>query len=138
MDLRVPNINQSMIAGRLTRDPEFRVTPSGHKILQFRIAWSRTYNGKEQKLFIDVVAWNKLAEWAEPHLKKAFPVIVIGQLVTDEWTDIKTSEPKSKITLTAHRIEFLAKPAGAGETAAGKESEFSGPSHAGPEDDIPF
>jgi single-strand DNA-binding protein len=37
-DLRMPDLNQVTIAGRLTRDPELRHTPSGAAVCEITIA----------------------------------------------------------------------------------------------------
>ena len=61
------SVNQVILMGNLTRDPELRQTPSGQSVVSFSLALNRAYkdqSGEWQEAtdFIDVVAWGPLAE----------------------------------------------------------------------------
>jgi len=43
MDIRIPEVNQVFIAGRLTRDPELRFTQKGQGMSSFSVAVNRRY-----------------------------------------------------------------------------------------------
>ena len=52
-------INRVVLAGRLTKDPEFRQTASGVSVTTFSLAVNRTFknkNGEREADFINVVA----------------------------------------------------------------------------------
>lgn len=53
-------INNVTLQGRLTFDPELRVTPTGIAVTRFQIASDRSYKNKDgeyQADFIDIIAW---------------------------------------------------------------------------------
>ena len=57
------SINQVILMGRLTRDPEQRTTTSGRTVVSFSIAVDRQTQD-DQADFFDVTAWEKLGELA--------------------------------------------------------------------------
>lgn len=84
------SLNQVMLIGNLTRDPEMRYTPQGTAVCTFGVATNRewkTESGekKEDVEFHNVVAWNKLAEICANLLKKGRKVFVEGRLSTRSW-----------------------------------------------------
>lgn len=84
------SVNKVILIGNLTRDPELRQTPSGQAVCTFSIATNRewvTKDGGKHTLteYHDLVAWAKLAEICESHLKKSKLVYVEGYLKTRSW-----------------------------------------------------
>ena len=58
-------MNKIIILGRLTKDVELRNTQTGNTVASFSLAVNRKFakEGEERKAdFINIVAWNKLAE----------------------------------------------------------------------------
>ena len=57
--------NKVFLIGRLTRDPEVRVTASGISLARFTVAVDRSGN-RENKItdFINIVVWRRTAEIA--------------------------------------------------------------------------
>ncbi len=85
------DLNKAMIIGRLTRDPEARVTPNGQNVTSFSVAtnfvWSDPSGQRQEKTeFHNIVAWRKLAEICSQLLKKGAKVYVEGRLQTRDWT----------------------------------------------------
>ena len=108
-DLRVPDLNKVIIAGRLTSDPDLKQTASGLSVGHLRIANTRYYKNRdgeknEETCFVDVTLWDKQATWAAERLKKGRPVIVEGNLKTDQWEDRETGQKRSKIEINAYRV----------------------------------
>jgi single-strand DNA-binding protein len=69
------NLNKVKLAGRLTRDPEVRYTPSGTAIADFSLAVSRFWKNdkaetQEETDFIDVTAFGRSAETIGKHCRK--------------------------------------------------------------------
>ena len=65
--LRMPNINQVALSGRLVKDPDFQFLDKGSAPLRGRIAVNRSYRDRndewqEETSFFDVVLWQKAAE----------------------------------------------------------------------------
>ena len=85
------DVNKCIFIGRLGKDPEIRQT-SGGAVANFSIACSDDYTKKsgekvEQTNWINIVAWNKLAEICGQYLKKGSQVYVEGKQVTRSWDD---------------------------------------------------
>ena len=144
-DLRMPDLNRVILAGRLTRDPELKYTPSGTAVCKMGLAVSRTFKGKdgekrEETLFVDLTAWEKSAEYYGQHLRKGRPVIVEGRLRSDTWDDKTTGQKRSKIEITVMRLQQLdwEDRGGGGGAAAPSRPEPREIEEPIPEDDIPF
>jgi single-strand DNA-binding protein len=106
------NINKVTLAGRLTRDPEIKYTPSGTAIADFSLAVTRYYKNsagesQEDTDFIDVTAFGRSAEFIGKHLKKGSPVYVEGRLKLDQWTDKQSGQPRSKLRVVAESMQFV-------------------------------
>lgn len=78
-------INEVVLMGRLTRDPELRRTNSGTAVCNFSIAINRGYGEEQATDFINCVAWNKTAEFVEKYFTKGRMIIVIGRIQTRTW-----------------------------------------------------
>ena len=142
-DLRMPDLNQVLIAGRLTRDPELRYTGSGMAVCRLSVANTRYFRKKdggkgEETDYIDATVWDKTAEWVGERLKKGRPLLIEGRLKTDQWEDKDSGQKRSKIEINAKRITPLDwddtdRPAQ--RENAPKPRAIEEPI---PEDDIPF
>jgi len=123
-------LNKVFLMGNLTKDPEMRYTPGGTGVARFGLAVNRVYNSsdgekKEDTCFVDIVAWDKLAEVCSEHLAKGRLILVEGRLQYQSW-ESDDGAPRHKIEVVAQNIQFL----------GGKSEEKS----EGVEDtdDIPF
>ncbi len=103
------SINQVIIMGRLTRDPEMRTTTTGKSIASFSLAVDRQTQD-DQADFFDVTAWEKLGELANQYLSKGRRCLVQGRLRQDTWDDKDTGKKRSKIEIVATDITFLDSP----------------------------
>ena len=116
------SINQVILMGRLTRDPEQRTTTTGKTIASFSIAVDR--GGQEDAAdFFNVTAWEKLGELVMQYLAKGRRVLVQGRLRQDSWDDKETGKKQSSIEVVATDVTVLDGPNG--------ESGSSAPSSAG-------
>lgn len=103
------SINQVILMGRLTRDPEMRTTTTGKTIASFSIAVDR--GGQEDQAdFFDVTAWEKLGELVNQYLSKGRRCLVQGRLRQDSWDDKETGKKRSRIEVTATDVTFLDGP----------------------------
>lgn len=83
-------INNVVLMGRLTADPELRTTASGISTSRFTIAVDRAYvrAGEERKAdFISVVAWRQNAEFICRYFRKGSMIAVIGSIQTGSYDD---------------------------------------------------
>jgi len=103
------SINQVILMGRLTRDPEQRTTTSGKTIASFSIAVDR--GGESDAAdFFEVTAWEKLGELVVQYLGKGRRVLVQGRLRQDSWDDKETGKKRSRVEVTATDVTFLDGP----------------------------
>lgn len=97
-------MNNVVLIGRLTKDPEVRFTESGMAIANFTLAVNRM--AKDEADFIRIVAFNKTAELAERFLNKGKQVAIQGRIQTGSY---KNKEGQTVFTtdIIADRIEFI-------------------------------
>ncbi len=103
------SINQVILMGRLTRDPEQRTTTTGKTIASFSIAVDRG-GQDDQADFFDITAWEKLGELVIQYLSKGRRVLVQGRLRQDSWDDKETGKKRSRVEVTATDVTFLDGP----------------------------
>jgi len=100
-------MNTIQLIGRLTADPELRSLASGKSVANMRLAVPRR-DRKAAPVYVDVVAWGKLAELCAEHLEKGRQVAISGRLEHSEW-EAKDGARRSKQEVVAGEVEFLAK-----------------------------
>lgn len=105
------SINQVILMGRLTRDPEMRTTTTGKTIASFSLAVDRG-GQDDQADFFDITAWEKLGELVNQYLSKGRRCLVQGRLRQDSWDDKETGKKRSKVEVVATDVTFLDGPAG--------------------------
>ena len=102
-------MNQIVIMGRMTRDPELRQTPNGISVASFTLAVDRGYtprDGSERQTdFIDVVAWRSTAEFVSKYFVKGQMAAVTGRLQIRDWTD-KDGNKRRSAEVIADSIFF--------------------------------
>ena len=105
-------LNHIVLAGRLTADPESRVTQSQKQVAAFRIACDRDYTQGEDKKtdFISVVAFGGTADFISKYFTKGGMVIVSGRLQIREWTD-RNGNKRNEAEVVADRVYFGEKKA---------------------------
>jgi single-strand DNA-binding protein len=121
------SINQVILMGRLTRDPETRTTPSGKTVTTFSLAVDRQTQD-DQADFFDVTAWEKTGELVAQYLSKGRRCLVQGRLRQDSWDDKDTGKKRSKVEVVAQDVTFLDGPSGdnAGGAAPSAPSSSTG------------
>jgi single-strand DNA-binding protein len=83
-----PQVNKVLLAGRLTRDPEYRVLASGKHITTFALTTEEyASDGHVTADHHAVVVWDKLAAVCAQYLGKGSRVAVEGKLQTRQWDD---------------------------------------------------
>lgn len=118
-------INQVILMGRLTRDPEARTTPSGKTVVSFSLAVDRA-GQDDQADFFDVTAWEKLGDLVSQYLTKGRRCLVQGRLRQDSWDDKETGKKRSRIEVTATDVTFLDGPSGDGSSAPAPRASSGG------------
>lgn len=99
------SFNKVILIGNLTADPEIRQTNSGMKVTSFSIAINR--RGKDAGVdYINVVAWDKKAEFVAQFFKKGKPILVCGQLQQRTWAD-KNGAKRHEYEVVADELTFV-------------------------------
>ena len=127
------SVNQVVLLGRLTRDPELRQTPNGKSVASFSMALNRSYKDSndqwvEDTDFIDCVAWGPLAERIEKYVKRGQRLFVTGRLSQRSWE--QDGQKRSKVEVVASDITFVE---AAGE---GGDSSFGGGSNGSSDEGV--
>lgn len=146
MNIRIPEQNYVLLAGRLTRDPELRTTTKGTPVCSFDIAVNRRYKDntsgewRDDTTYVPITAWGPMGERCREKLKKGSPVHVEGRLRGEEYTD-KTGQKRKVMRVVANRVQFLAMADKPGESDQGEAAPAS-PEESGPKseglDEVPF
>ncbi len=83
-------LNQIVIMGRLTADPELRATGNNISVCSFTVACDRDYkakNAERETDWIDCVAWRGTAELICRNFFKGQSIAVSGRLQTRTYQD---------------------------------------------------
>lgn len=78
-------INNVVLVGRLTKDPDLRYTASGTGVATFTLAVNRNFNnqdGNREADFINCVIWRKSAETLANYARKGTLIGVTGRIQT--------------------------------------------------------
>ena len=78
-------INNVVLVGRLTKDPDLRYTSSGSAVASFTLAVNRNFtnqNGNREADFINCVIWRKPAETMANYARKGTLLGVVGRIQT--------------------------------------------------------
>lgn len=100
-------LNQVILIGRLTRDPELRYTPTkGTAVATFTLAVDRPTQGQPSVDFIDIVVWDKQAEACAQYLTKGKLAAVVGRLQIRPY-EAKDGTKRKVAEVVAERVRFL-------------------------------
>ena len=131
-------MNKTILMGRLTKDPDTRYTQTTNtQVTSFTLAVNRRFakQGEERQAdFINIVAWNKTAEFVSKYFKKGQQVGVIGRIQTRNYDDEQGT--KHYITeVIAEEVYFAdSKKEGQANTTIDTTNDFEISSS----DDLPF
>lgn len=101
-------LNQVVLMGRLTRDPELKRTPAGVAVCTVTLAVERDFadeNGVREADFIDVVCWRQKAEFAARNFYKGLLVACEGRLQTRKWRD-RYEQNRVSVEVAAEQLYF--------------------------------
>lgn len=97
-------INNVVIMGRLTKEPEERKTSTGKTVCSICAAVDNRFD-KEKTDFLDVIAWNQTAEFICKHFHKGTMIAVQGRLATRMWED-KNGNKRKNVDIVADAVSF--------------------------------
>ena len=98
-------LNNVILMGRLTADPELRQTTSGISVARFNLAVDRNYNKEKETDFIPVVVWRQTAEFVSKYFRKGSMIAVRGELHQTHYKD-KNGNDRSSFEVVSDMVSF--------------------------------
>ena len=108
-------LNSVIIQGRLVYDPELRATKNGKSVLNVRLAVDRDFS--EDCDFLDVIIWEKSAEFVTKYFAKGDSLLVQGRIQQRQWED-DGGNIHNTVEVVADRVHFPG-----GKAKANQEAE---------------
>lgn len=101
-------MNNVVLVGRLTRDPELRTTPNGIATCQISLAVNGipNANGERTTDFINIVVWRRQAENVAKYCSKGSQVGVVGRIHTRSY-DANDGSKRYVTEVVADNVTFL-------------------------------
>lgn len=116
-------LNQVILVGRLTKNPELRYTPEGKPVSNVTVALTRNFknaSGEYDTDFVHCALWNKIAENTAMYCRKGSVIGITGRIQTRSY---ENADGK-RIFITeviAEAVKFLGKRLGEEKAEAKKE-----------------
>lgn len=140
-------MNNVVLIGRLTRDPELRYLQSGTAVCKFTLAVDRNMakdkkeeaqkNGQPTADFPNIVVWGKMAETSANYLVKGRLVAIQGRLQTGSY-DAQDGTKRYTTDVVAERVQFLEWGDKQSNMANNSNAYENDGFHPVDDDDIPF
>lgn len=105
-------MNQVVLIGNLTADPDLRETPRGKSVCNLRVACRSRRRDPESGEWVDkpnyfnVAVWGGQGESAARHLCKGRSVAIAGRLEWSEWEG-RDGATRQAVEVVASDVEFL-------------------------------
>jgi single-strand DNA-binding protein len=134
-------INNAVIMGRLTKDPELKTTANGISVTSFTIAVDRKFNkqGEEKQAdFIDIVVWRGTADFVCKYFRKGQMIAVQGSIQTRMYED-KSGKKCKVVEIVADDVSFCGDKNNGAASATPTITPSDDENYRDiPEDDLPF
>lgn len=106
-------MNNIIIHGRITRDPELKAVGSGSEVCKFTVAVNRPVGKDKEKIsdFFDVDAWGQTGAFVSKYFSAGDGIIVQGEMQSRKFED-KDGNKRTAWSIHANRIEFAEKKSG--------------------------
>ena len=98
-------MNNVILMGRLTRDPELKYSQAGKAYCRFSLAVQREFN-REEADFINCLAFGKTAETIAEWLGKGRRIALQGRIQTGNYEN-KNGDKVSTFEVVVDRFEFV-------------------------------
>ena len=102
-------MNKVILTGRLTRDPESRMTQNNLEVSRFSLACQNDFvnrNGERETEFINCVAFNRLAGTINRYCKKGSLISVTGRIRNSSY-DAQDGSKRYTTDIVVEQMEFL-------------------------------
>ena len=106
-------MNQVIISGRITKDPEIKYTNNTNaSYCQFSVAVRndfRNANGEYDSIFIDCAAFNATAQYMSKYVKKGNMLLIKGKISSQNYQD-KDGKTRVFVSINVEQLENLTPP----------------------------
>ena len=102
-------MNKAIVLGRLTSDPEKRVTTTGKPVTSFTLAIDRPFRdaaGNKETDFLPCVIWGKAAEMVADSCKKGQRLLVEGRIQVRNYEN-REGQKRYVTEIVASSFEFV-------------------------------
>ena len=117
-------MNKVILTGRLTRDPESRMTQSNMEVARFSLACQGEFvnkNGEKDVEFINCVAFNRLATTINKYCRKGSLISATGRIRNSSY-DAQDGSKRYTTDVVVEQMEFLGTRANGEGTSPSYES----------------
>ena len=117
-------MNKAMLVGRLTKDPEIKLTSNQTQFCSFTLAVDRRYkdaNGQRQADFINCLAWKETAVFIQKYFSKGCRIGVVGSIQTRSYDD-NNGQKRFVTEVVVNEAEFV--ESNKSETTAANNTGF--------------
>lgn len=130
------NLNKVILGGRLTADPELKMTQSNVPVTSFTIAVNKRSrsgdDGQPQADFIDCVAWRERAEFITRYFHRGSSICIEGSLQKRTWTD-QQGQKRYTVEVVVDNTHFVDSRAESGNTyGGGQQSSYTPDTYGAP------
>ncbi len=134
------DLNQVILLGRLTAEPELTQTPSGDFVCRFTIASNRLPNkeGVQKADYIKIVVWRKTAELVAKKFRKGKPILIQGSLKSGNFKNKKDGKLTYYTEVEAQHVFFAGKSKAEQEETQSSDFDLSDFEEVVGNSDLPF
>lgn len=113
-------LNQVVLMGRITRDPDVRyLQGTDIAVVRFSLAVERDYKAANEERpktdFINCTAWNKTGEFINKYFRKGNMIAVTGSIETGSYTDNETGKKVYTTEVKVNKVFFTGEKRGTEE-----------------------
>lgn len=120
-------LNNVVLIGRLTKDPELRKTKDGKSVAGFRLASDDSFSrdGQEKTtIYIDVTVFGNRADTVAKYMRKGSQVAVVGRLSQRKYLSPKTNTEVTVTEIIANSVEFVGPKSASNVEDSGFQSDI--------------
>ena len=125
-------MNKVELVGRLTKDPEVKLTSNQTQFCNFTVAVDRRFkdaNGQRQADFISCVAWRQTASFIQKYFRKGSRIGLVGSIQTRNYED-QNGQKRYITEVVVDEAEFVESGNGQGAEQAYHEAPAGRPAPA--------
>ena len=133
-------MNKVELIGRLTKDPEIRLTSNQTQFCNFTLAVDRRFkdaNGQRQADFISCVAWRQTATFVQKYFRKGNRLAVIGSIQTRNYED-QNGQKVYVTEVLVDEAEFVESQSAPAQDAAPVPAPVPAPTEPAQDVGLPF